>query len=184
MEQVVCKELREAKADLERGHARIFKVFGELKVKGFASLAQLRHIVGELEKLSLRLEAYHHAGQIVALEHQAPKASGDEMSKKLDYHHAELSLAKKKLAPIASGDEMFEKMDGLPMALGSGMFEEMHGVTVFSRTSGTWQPGSIESVDDGERLFLRFTDGNNDCRKLVHRNSDQFRIDPTASSSS
>ena len=151
MEQVVSKELREAKADLERGHARILKVFGELKVKGFASLAQLRHIVGELEKLNLQLEAYHHAGQIVALENQAPKASGDEMSKNLDYHRAELSLAK-----------------------------EMHGVTVFSRTSGTWQPGSIESVDDGERLFLRFTDGNNDCRKLVHPNSDQFRIHPTA----
>ena len=155
MEQVVSKELREAKADLERGHARILKVFGELKVKGFASMVQFRHIAGELEKLSQRLEAYHHAGQIVALGHQAPKASGDEMSKKLNYHRAELSLAK-----------------------------EMHGVTVFSRTSGTWQPGSIESVDDGERLFLRFTDGNNDCRKLVHRNSDQFRIDPTASSSS
>ena len=184
MEQVVCKELREAKADLERGHARILKVFGELErdhsMIGFNSMVQLRHMAGELEKLSQRLEAYHHAGQIVALEHQAPKASGDEMSKKLDYHHAELSLAKKKLAPIASGDEMFEKMDGLPMALGSGMFEEMHGVTVFSRTSGTWQPGSIESVDDGERLFLRFTDGNNDCRKLVHRDSDQFRIHPTA----
>ena len=154
MEQVVCKELREAKADLERGHARILKVFGELErdhsMIGFNSMVQLRHMAGELEKLSQRLEAYHHAGQIVALEHQAPKASGDEMSKKLDYHRAELSLAK-----------------------------EMHGVTVFSRTSDC-----IETVDDGERLFLRFTDGNNDCRKLVHRNSDQFRIDPTASSSS
>ena len=166
MEQVVSKELREAKADLERGHARILKVLGELErdhsMIGFNSMVQLRHragtlqcIAGVLEKLSLRLEAYHHAGQIVALEHQAPKASGDEMSKKLNYHRAELSLAK-----------------------------EMHGVTVFGRTSGTWQPGSIESVDDGERLFLRFTDGSNDCRKLVHRKSDQFRIDPTASSSS
>ena len=128
MEQVVCKELREAKADLERGHARIFKVFGQLKVKGFASLAQLRHIVGELEKLNLQLEAYHHAGQIVELEHKAPKASGNEMTKKLDYHRAKLSLAK-----------------------------EMHGVTVFRG-----KKDCIETVHDGGKFRLRFTDANKD----------------------
>ena len=37
--------------------------------------------------------------------------------------------------------------------------KEMHGVTVFSRTSDC-----IETVDDGKKPFLRFTDGNNDCR--------------------
>ena len=132
MAQAVAKEFREAKADLERGYARIFKVFGGLErdhtMIGFNSMLHLRNMAGELENLSQGLEAYHHAGQIVELEHKAPKASGNEMTKKLDYHRAKLSLAK-----------------------------EMHGVTVFRG-----KKDCIETVHDGGEFRLRFTDANKD----------------------